>query len=71
MTEICGTAVATLGEKQAESWKTLVKQCGQAGRAANVENVLSNVRMKIDAIGDEGVLLGLDREQLRTIERTI
>lgn len=71
LTEICCTAVGNMGETQAAAWKTLVKQCEQDGRSANVENVLSKVRMKIDAIGEGEILVGLERTQLCDIERTI
>ena len=71
LTETCGTAVGAMGDTQAAAWKTLVKQCEQAGRPANVENILSNVRMKIDAIGEGESLLGLDRKQLCEVERSI
>ena len=71
LTELCGTAVCKMGETQDKAWKTLVSQCKQDGRAANVESVLSKVRMKIDAIGEGELLVGLDRTQLRYIERGI
>lgn len=71
LTEICGKAVGAMGDTQGAAWKTLVKQCEQAGRPFNVENILSNVRMKIDAISEGESLLGLDRKRLCKIERTI
>jgi len=71
LTEICGEAVKAMGKLQAAAWKTLAAQCGQASLGANVENILSNVRMKIDAIGADEKLMGLDREHLWEIERTI
>jgi len=71
LTEICSTAVSGLGQCQASAWEMLVKQCEQDGRPSNVENVLSKVRMKIDAIGDGESLVGLDREQLSGIESAI
>lgn len=71
LTETCALAVGAMGEIQTAAWKTLVQQCEKAGRAANVENVLSNVRMKMDAIGEGEILLRLDRENLCKIERTI
>ncbi len=71
LTEVCGAAVAVLGGDQAAAWSALVKQCEQAGLRADVERVLSSVRMKIDAIGDGETLVGLGREQLIAIERTI
>lgn len=71
LTEICAMVVGAMGETQTAAWKTLVRQCQQASRAANVENVLSNVRMKIDAMGEGETLLELDRENLCKIERAI
>lgn len=71
LTKVCGTAVGALGASHAAAWDTLVTQCEQDGRLANVENVLSKVRMKIDAIGEGETLVGLDRDQLRDIERKI
>jgi hypothetical protein len=71
LTEICGNAVAAMGDTQAAAWKTLFKQYEQSARPYNVENILSNVRMKIDAIDEGESLLGLDREKLRAIEHTI
>lgn len=71
LTEVCCTAVSNLAEIQGEAWKALVKQCEQDARPANVENVLSRVRMKIDAIGEGETLVGLNRTQLCEIERTI
>lgn len=71
LTRICGAAVSGLGEIQSGAWMTLAKQCEQAGCPANVENMLSKVRLKIDAIGEGESLVGLDRNQLCEIEGTI
>lgn len=71
LTEICRVAVGDMGNVQAAAWEALVDQCKKDGRSANVENVLSRVRMKIDAIGEGEILLGLSREDLRGIESTI
>jgi hypothetical protein len=72
LTEVCEVAVSNMGEPQKAAWMALVKQCEQDGRhPSNVENVLSKVRMKIDAIGEGETLVGLSREQLSDIESTI
>lgn len=71
LTIVCRGAVADMGTPQAAAWDALVMQCQQDRRPANVENVLSKVRMKIDAIGEGEALLGLGREQLCGIESTI
>ena len=71
LTNICSKAVSDMGVHQAKAWDALVRQCKEDGRPVNVENVLSKVRMKIDAIGDGEILLDLNRKQLFDIERTI
>lgn len=71
LTEVCGVAVGALGPTQGAAWSALVKQCEQNGRRADVEGVLSRVRMKIEAIGDGETLVGLGRDELVAIESTI
>lgn len=71
LTEVCRASVGDIGKNQAAAWEMLVDQCKKDGRPANVENVLSKVRMKIDAIGQGETLVGLDRKNLCGIESTI
>ena len=71
LTENCRTEVCNLGESQATAWATLMQQCDQEGRAANIENVLSMVRTKIDAVGHAETLVGLTRNQLQDVESRI
>ncbi len=71
LTEFCRKAVSDLGKDQTNAWDTLVSQCKQDGRPANVEGLLSKVRMKIDAIGEGETLVGLDQDRLIRLEKTI
>ncbi|MCP4603484.1 MAG: SIR2 family protein [Proteobacteria bacterium] len=71
LTELCREAVTSLGEEQSKAWDTLVSQCEKDGRPANVEDLLSKARMKIDAIGEGETLVGLGREKLIGLESTI
>ncbi len=71
LTELCGNAVMDVGKTQAAAWATLVKQCEQDACNANVENMLSKVRMKIDAIGEGETLLALNLSELCELEKTI
>jgi hypothetical protein len=71
LTEICRDAVGNIGKNQADAWEMLISQCENARCQANVENVLSNVRMKIDAIGEGEILIGLDRNNLCEMESKI
>lgn len=71
LTSACCSTVSELGDLQKEAWRKLVQQCDQSGVRPNIENVLSIVRVKIDAVGQGEKLAGLDQDQLRSIENTI
>lgn len=71
LTGLCREAVEALGVAQATAWTIVASQCEQLGLASNVENVLSNIRLKIDATVDGDSLVGLDRQQLCKVEDAI
>jgi len=71
LTEICRKAVCDTGEIQTLAWGLLVHQCEAEKKPGNIEQLLSKVRMRIDAIGDKEESLGLSREGLRGIEEVI
>lgn len=71
LTTICQNAVSSLGTSQAEAWLRLASQCASNNQRVNIENILSRVRSKLDAIGDGETLIGLDRDALKQVEGTI
>jgi hypothetical protein len=71
LTEICLKAVCDMGECHAKAWGKLVSQCKDDRGSSNVEQILSKVRIKIDAIGEGETLVGLDQKKLIEIEETI
>ncbi len=71
LTDGCRVAVCKMGKSQAEAWDMLVKQCKQNGNSINIENVLSKIRVKIDALGDGETLIGLKRKDLSDIESKV
>lgn len=71
LTDLCSAAVGELSAAHGTAWPAIVEQCRLARHPGNVEDVLSNVRMKIDAIAESEVLVGLDRDQLCEMEVTI
>ena len=71
LSALCATAVSDIGAIQAQAWEAIVDQCRQTRIANNVENILSNIRIKIDAIGAGERLVGLDKDKLCDIERAI
>lgn len=71
LTELCREAVCDLSKDHKKAWDTLIKQCKKDGRRVNVEDMLSKVRMKIDAIGEGETLVGLDGAKLIDLENKI
>jgi len=71
LTVKCAEAVADLGEVFRAAWKAIEEECGAINQDANVENVLSRVRMKLDAIGGADKLVGLSEGDLKRMEATI
>ena len=71
LTDICKEAVSATGEDQAKAWEMLTEQCMQNRQAINIENILSRVRSKLEAIGDGETLVGLDPNALEQLEETI
>ncbi len=66
LTKRCKAAMENLGKAFSNAWELLESEC----RKVNVENILSRLHSKIDAIGREK-LLGLTKEELERMERTI
>jgi hypothetical protein len=54
-----------------EAWAGIEEECASRGEAGNVESILSRVRMKLDAVGTDERLSGLDIRQLRDLEGSI
>jgi len=71
LTEICRKSSSDLGEDYVKAWDMLVGQCKKNGHRVNVEDILSKVRTKIDAIGEGETLVGLDRAKLISLEKKI
>lgn len=71
LTEICRIAVSGMGKDQAAAWDILTIQCLNGRATANVDNLLTRLRLKIDAIGEGEALLRLRHKELCAIEKTI
>lgn len=69
LTERCAETVATLGEPFPAAWGRIANSLPPGRR--DVEEMLSSVRRKLDAILDGDTIAGLDRDQLAHLERQI
>ena len=71
LTARCRDTTKKLGSAFAEAWTALEQECSQKGKQLNIENILSRVESKIDAIGDSESLVGLTKKDLEKVENTI
>ena len=71
LTCICKQETSKLGEKYALAWHLIETQCKEIGLVPNVENVLSHLRMMINAINNTDTLLGLQKHEIETLEESV
>jgi hypothetical protein len=71
LTVTCKQDVVALGAKYADAWTSIETHCTEAKEEPNVENVLSRLRMKLDAVGAGDTLSGLNADELATMEKSV
>ena len=64
LTRICWEEASGLGEKYAKAWKSIEEHCKEIEQDPNVENVLSRLRMMLNAVGNTDTLSGLKKMKL-------
>lgn len=69
LTEFCEKAVRSLGKEFGEAWDLIV--AGLPANARSIEDVLSTVRTKLQAMGPKDSLAGVGRVDMGRIESTI
>jgi hypothetical protein len=69
LTAICKVAIGALAPKFAAAWEEAEKEAGPA--PANIEQILSLVRRKLEAAGPGDKLLGLVKKELEAFEAGI
>jgi len=71
LTALCETAVSSLSASHAKAWADLSGDLKARGLPVNVETVLSQFQMIIDALPDGQSLLGLTKTELIAVTTTI
>ncbi len=71
LTGKCKSAVATLGTEFTKAWESIEEECKANHVLANIESILSRVRVKIDALTPNDKLIGLTKEQFTNLEKCI
>jgi len=68
LTKRCKAAVANMDSKYKAAWDLLEKQCVESKYQPNIENILSKLQSKIDAVGIDEKLLELKKDELINME---
>ena len=71
LTELCKRDAGKLGPEYAEAWDLVATQCAENNLDPNVENILSQLRMMLAAVGQSDTLAGLNKEELRKLEKSV
>lgn len=71
LTELAKDDACKLGEGFAQAWDLIEANCKENGQNANVENMLSHLRMMISAVGKSDSLSGLKKEELERLEECV
>ena len=71
LTALCKKAVTDEGDSHAQAWSILEAQCTAEGVDANIENILSVVQSRVEALGAEETLSGLKGSQWSGLQQTI
>lgn len=68
LTEMCKDTIKTEGDQYAKGWDNVWLACKEINQNPNVEDVLSRLRMMLEAIGASETLAGLSKDELTTFE---
>ena len=71
LTAACRRDGAELGDEYAKAWASIEAHCKDAKQDPHVENILSRLRMMLNAIGKQDTLSGLNTDQLKKLEESV
>lgn len=71
LTAACKKDSGDLGEKYVKAWASIESHCKDAEQECHVENVLSRLRMMLNAIGKDDTLSGLKADELEKLEECV
>ena len=71
LTELCENTIKAEGTPYAEAWDSIWSACKETNQSPNVEDVLSRLRMMLEAIGASETLAGLSKDELARLEKLL
>jgi hypothetical protein len=71
LTAACKKDGGDLGDKYVNAWASIEAHCTGAKQEPHVENILSRLRMMLNAIGKDDTLAGLKTDELKKLEECV
>lgn len=71
LTAACKKDGADLGDKYVKAWASIEAHCKEAKQDSHVENILSRLRMMLNAIGKDDTLSGLKTDEIKRLEECV
>jgi hypothetical protein len=71
LTDLCKVAVDAEGDKFKAAWNAVAGQIIADGRDPHIENILSQLRMMLRAVGGGDTLCGLNKGELEKVEEVV
>ena len=71
LTELCESTIKVEGAPYAEAWNSIWSACKETNQSPNVEDVLSRLRMMLEAVGASETLAGLSKYELARLEKLL
>jgi hypothetical protein len=71
LTAACKKDGGDLGDKYVKAWASIEAHCTEAKQEPHVENILSRLRMMLNAIGKDDTLSGLKTDELKKLEECV
>ena len=71
LTGLCENTIKAEGDQYAEAWDSIWSACKETNQSPNVEDVLSRLRMMLEAISASETLAGLSKDELATFEKLL
>ena len=71
LTNICREEASGLGEKYEKAWKSIEAHCKEIKQDPNVENILSRLRIMLNAVGNTDTLSGLKKDEIEKLEESV
>ena len=68
---MCREEANGLGEKYKKAWELIEAHCKEIEQDPNVENILSRLRIMLNAVGNTDTLSGLKKDEIETLEESV